>query len=107
MPALTVIVPCKNESTNIVACVEPLLAIADEVIVADSGSHDDTIKLARGLGCRIIEREYVHSGDFKNWAIPQATHEWVLLIDADERVTPELAKEVEASLQQDLSLIHI
>ena len=101
MPALTVIIPCKNEAKNIVACVEPLLGIANEVIVADSGSDDETIELARGLGCRVIEREYVHSGDFKNWAIPQAKHEWVLLVDADERVTPDLANEVKASLQQD------
>jgi len=100
MPALSVIIPCKNEAKNIAACVNPLLSIADEVIVADSGSSDATIDLARELGCRVIEREYVHSGDFKNWAIPQAKNNWVLLVDADERVTPELAQEVKAALQQ-------
>jgi len=48
--------------------------------------------------CRIIEREYVTPADFKNWAIPQALHDWVLVIDADERVTPELASEINESL---------
>lgn len=42
-------------------------------------------------GCRIIEREYVNSADFKNWAIPQARHEWVLVVDFDARVTPARA----------------
>ncbi len=40
-------------------------------------------------GCRIVKREYINSGNFKNWAIPQATHPWVLIVDSDERVTPE------------------
>jgi glycosyltransferase involved in cell wall biosynthesis len=62
--------------------------------VADSGSTDGTLEIARELGCRIIGREYHTSGDFKNWAIPQAAHEWVLILDADERVTPELAAEI-------------
>ena len=44
--------------------------------------------------CRVIEREYINSADFKNWAIPQARHEWVLVVDADERVTAELAAEI-------------
>lgn len=69
-------------------------AVADEVLVADSGSTDGTIEIARQLGCRIIEREYVCSADFKNWAIPQASNPWVLVVDSDERMTPELASEI-------------
>ncbi len=97
---LTVIIPCKNEQHNIVACVESVRGIADEILLADSGSQDDTLSIARSLGVhRIIEREYVHSGDFKNWAIPQAAYPWVLIVDADERVTPELAAEIRQTLQ--------
>ena len=66
--------------------------VADEVLVADSGSTDGTLEIARELGCRIIEREYRTSGDFKNWAIPQAAHEWVLILDSDERVTPRAGR---------------
>jgi glycosyltransferase involved in cell wall biosynthesis len=91
---LTVIIPCKNEREQIDACIKSARQVADEVLLADSGSKDGTIEIARQLGCRIIEREYRTSGDFKNWAIPQAAHEWVLILDADERVTPELAAEI-------------
>jgi glycosyltransferase involved in cell wall biosynthesis len=98
---LTVIVPCKNERMNIRPCIAGFRDIADEILIADSGSTDGTLEIVRSLGgCRIIEREYRTSGDFKNWAIPQATHEWILLIDADERVTPELAQEIRSLLAQ-------
>jgi glycosyltransferase involved in cell wall biosynthesis len=75
--------------------VDSIRALADEVIVADSGSTDGTLDIVRSLGgCRIIEREYVDYGNFNNWAIPQATHDWVLVVDADERVTGPLADEI-------------
>ena len=91
---LTVIIPCKNERHNLRACVDSVRNIAAEILVADSGSTDGTLALAGELGCRVIEREYLDSGNFKNWAIPQAAKEWVLIVDADERVTPELAAEI-------------
>jgi glycosyltransferase involved in cell wall biosynthesis len=98
MPRLTVIIPCKNERPNIHACIASVREIADEIILADSGSTDGSIEIARRLGCRIIQREYVNSADFKNWAIPQATHKWVLIVDADERISPPLAQEIRATL---------
>lgn len=102
MPKLTVIIPCKNERLNIRPCIESVRAIADEVLVADSGSTDGTLEIVRSMGgCRIVEREYVHSGDFKNWVIPQAAHPWVLILDADERVTPELAAEIKQVLAKE------
>ena len=98
---LTVIVPCKNEQLNIRACIESFYEIADEVIVADSGSTDATIDIARQFErVRVIEREYRTSGDFKNWAIPQAKHQWVLIVDADERIKPELAGEIQIELSR-------
>jgi glycosyltransferase involved in cell wall biosynthesis len=92
---LTVIIPCKNERKNIRPCIASVKLVADEVIVADSGSTDGTLDIVREIGgCRIIEREYINSGNFKNWAIPQAAHPWVLIVDADERVTVPLAVEI-------------
>ncbi|MCA9104298.1 MAG: glycosyltransferase family 2 protein [Pirellulaceae bacterium] len=96
---LTVLIPCKDERLNIRPCIESAMTIADEVLVADSGSTDGTLEIVRSLGCRVIEREYRTSGDFKNWAIPQASHEWVLLIDADERVPEKLAGEIKQLLR--------
>ena len=96
--SLTVIIPCKNERLNIRACIESVRAVADEILVADSGSNDGTVELVHSLGCRIIEREYIHSGNFKNWAIPQAQHSWVLIVDADERVSVSLVTEIRRKL---------
>ena len=99
MQKLTVIIPCKDERLNIRPCIESARLVADEILVADSGSTDGTLDIVQDLGgCRVIEREYVHSGDFKNWAIPQATHSWVLILDADERITTELAAEIKGHL---------
>jgi glycosyltransferase involved in cell wall biosynthesis len=99
MPKLTVLIPCKDEIQHIRACIDSVRPIADEILVADSGSTDGTLDVVHSLGgCRVIEREYVNSADFKNWAIPQARHQWVMVVDADERVTPALAGEIERLL---------
>jgi glycosyltransferase involved in cell wall biosynthesis len=96
---LTVIIPCKDEVRNVGPCVASVQELADEILVADSGSTDGTLELVRELGkCRIIQREYRWSGDFKNWAIPQATYPWVLLLDADERIPMALAMEIRTEL---------
>ncbi len=95
MPELTALITCKNERLDIRTCVQSVRDLADEILIADSGSTDGTLEIIREIGgCRLIEREYIRAGNFKNWAIPQATHEWVLLLDADERVTPDLAQEI-------------
>lgn len=91
---LTVLIPCKDEIRNIDNCIASASLVADEVLIADSGSTDGTLDRARQLADRVIEREYVNSGDFKNWAIPQCAHPWVFILDADERITPELADEI-------------
>lgn len=98
---ITVLIPCKNERLNIRSCIESVLDLADEVLVADSLSTDDTVEIASGMeGCRIIQREHIGYADFKNWAIPQASHEWVLILDADERMTEELAEEIRQVLNE-------
>jgi glycosyltransferase involved in cell wall biosynthesis len=100
---LTVLIPAKNERLNIRPCIESARGIADEILVADSGSTDGTLEIISRIGgCRIIERELIDFSDFKNWAIPQATHLWVLILDADERITPELAAEIRAVLANPL-----
>lgn len=95
---ITVVIPCKNESEQLAACIGSAQHLADEVLVADSGSTDGSLEIALALGARVIEREYRTYGDFQNWAIPQATHPWVLVVDSDERVTPALAAEIRAVL---------
>lgn len=93
MTKLTSIIPTGNEQNNIVEAIQSV-RFSDEIMVVDSFSTDDTVKLARPLVDTILQRGYGHSASQKNWAIPQAKHEWILLLDADERVTSELQKEV-------------
>ncbi len=96
---LSALIPCKNEENNIRACLESVRRLADEIVVADSGSTDGTLDIVRRIGgCRVICREYCNPASFKNWAIPQCTHPWVLILDADERVTEQLAEEIRRAL---------
>ena len=93
MEKLTAIIPTGNEEHNIVAAIKSV-DFADEIMVVDSFSKDATVQLATPLADTILQREYENSASQKNWAIPQAKHKWILLLDADERVTSELKKEV-------------
>jgi glycosyltransferase involved in cell wall biosynthesis len=96
---LTVLIPCKDERRNIRDCIDSVRSIADEILVADSGSTDGTLEIVQRMpDVRVIEREYIDDASFKKWSIPQATHNWVLAIDADERVSPELAEDIERVL---------
>ena len=104
---LSVIIPCLDVANHIRACVESANRVADEVLIADSGSTDGTLELARTLpNCRVIEGPWLGYAQFKNWALPQAKHEWVLFVDSDERVTPELAVEVRESIAKAPADVH-
>ena len=98
---LTAIVPTLNEERNIAACLAAL-AFADEILVVDSGSTDRTREIAAATpGVRVLEHEYLGNGPQCNWAMDRAAHPWVLIVDADERVPAELAREIEGVLARD------
>lgn len=90
---LTVVIPTLNEAPNIAACVASA-AFADEVIVADGGSSDGTVEAARAAGATVLERTGPTIAAQRNAAIATARNPWVLAVDADERVSPELAAEL-------------
>lgn len=92
---LSVIIITKNESRNIRRCLESV-SWADEIIVVDSGSEDDTLSICRQFDCRIEGSDWSGFGPQKNKALKLATSEWVLSIDADEEVSPALRREIEA-----------
>lgn len=95
---LSVIIITRNEAANIEACIQSV-AFADEVIVLDSGSMDDTVERARRCGARVeISSDWPGFGPQKNRALALASGTWVLSLDADERVTPALAAEIQAVL---------
>ena len=98
MTKLTAIIPTGNEIHNIEAVIASV-NFADEILVVDSFSTDGTFEKAQELTTNVIRREYEYSASQKNWAIPQAKHEWILLVDADERVTPQLKEEILETLK--------
>ena len=99
MPRLTAIIITKNEAANIGACLDSV-AFCDERIVVDCGSDDDTISIAKSKGAHVTEHAWQGFGPQKNFALSLATGEWVLSIDADERVTPELAVAIKKSVNE-------
>lgn len=93
MEKISAIIPTFNEEDNIADAIKSV-DWADEILVVDSFSTDHTIKYAKMNNARVIQREYEHSASQKNWAIPQASHNWIFLLDADERCTEELRNEI-------------
>lgn len=89
----------KNEGDRIAACIEAVQPIADEVVVVDSGSTDDTVAIAEGLGARVFHRDWDGYGPQKRFAETCASNDWILNIDADEIVTPEFRGEIAALMQ--------
>jgi len=101
MEKITVIIPVFNEEKNIRSCIEGV-KWADEILIADSFSTDRTLEIARSYpNVKIIQRQYHYSTSQKNWAIPQAKYEWILIVDSDERVTEKLACEIKSIVRKD------
>lgn len=97
---LSAVVLAVNEARHIERCLSSITDIAHEVVVVDSGSSDGTLELARSLGARTVSHPFVnHSAQF-NWALTQLPPDtdWVLRIDADEYLTPELVAEIASKL---------
>ena len=96
--SLSVILITKNEEANLKDCLESV-SFADEIIVVDSQSSDKTQEIARSFGAKLeITSDWPGFGPQKNRALNLATQDWVLSIDADERVTPELKQEILATM---------
>jgi glycosyltransferase involved in cell wall biosynthesis len=90
---ISCLVVCFNEQECIEDCLESV-RWCDEIVVVDSFSQDRTVEICRTYADRVIQREWKGFVDQKAFALEQATHEWVLNVDADERVTPELREEI-------------
>ncbi|MFI8377990.1 glycosyltransferase [Leeuwenhoekiella sp. NPDC079379] len=95
---LSVLIPTFNEEANLEQALQSV-DFADEIIIVDSFSTDKTLEIAKRYSATILQRNYENSASQKNWAIPQATHKWILIIDADERITPSLKDEILITLQ--------
>lgn len=98
MPKVSVITLAYNEEHNIAECLASV-RWADEIIVVDSGSTDRTVELARRFTDRVLTVEWKGYGATKNIALQHATGDWILWLDADERVPEELAREMQEAIR--------
>src|SRR5688572_22243985 len=90
---VTVTIITLNEAHHIAAAIDSA-AWADEILVVDSGSTDDTVAIAASQGVRVMNRTWPGYVDQKNYAASVASHDWIFSLDADERITPALADEI-------------
>ena len=99
--AISAIVTTYNEEANIAACLDSL-SWCDEILVVDSFSEDRTSDIVRSHArAQLVQRRYVGAAFQKNWAIERTAHDWILILDADERCTAELRAEIEGLLATD------
>jgi len=87
------------------ACLESL-GFADEIVVVDSASADATVEIAQRRGARVVQKEWLGFGRQKQFAVDQARNDWVLCLDADERISPELAASIQAALAAPVSPVY-
>jgi len=94
---LSVVVLTFNEEANIEACLYSVVGWAQEVFVVDSFSTDSTLEISASLGAKVYQHEWKHIADQRNWALSNLPldKEWVLFVDADERLSPEVREEIE------------
>lgn len=95
---LTACIITLNEAERLGPCLSSL-QFADEILVIDSGSTDETVEIAKSHGAKVIQQPWLGFGPQKQFAVDQATHDWVLCLDADERVTPGLRQDIQDALQ--------
>jgi glycosyltransferase involved in cell wall biosynthesis len=94
---LSAVIITLNCAEQLSACLDSL-DFADELVLLDSGSTDGTLERARGRGARVIHQDWLGFGPQKQFAVEQASHDWVLCVDSDERVSPQLRASIEAAL---------
>jgi glycosyltransferase involved in cell wall biosynthesis len=93
----------KNEETNIERCLRAIRWV-DEIVVVDSGSTDRTVEVCKTYDCKVVSTDWRGYGPNKRLAVSSTSHDWVLAVDADEEVTPELAEEIQDVLSRDQTL---
>ena len=94
---LTLVVITHNEAENIARCLDSVTFAAEKVVV-DSGSDDDTVAIAQAHGARVVHQDWLGFGPQRNFATTQCAHDWILALDADEFLSPELAAEIQRRL---------
>jgi glycosyltransferase involved in cell wall biosynthesis len=102
---LSAVLITRNAASVLEPCLQSL-AFVEEIVVIDSASSDSTAEVAKRYGARVVQKEWLGYGRQKQFAVEQAKHDWVLCIDADEQVSPELAANIQAALAQPVAPVY-
>lgn len=97
MISLSVVIIAKNEERDIGRCLESVTPVADDIVVVDSGSTDRTLEICHAHDARVVHHDFAGHVEQKNWALTQARFPHVLSLDADEALSPELARSIAAA----------
>ena len=92
MPSISVVIITLNEEKNIRRCLESVQGVADEIIIVDSSSTDQTVSICKEFGAKVFEKEWMGYGAKKNFGNQNASHPYILSLDADEALSPVLNK---------------
>lgn len=103
---VSVVLIAHNAAGQLPACFASV-AFADEIVVVDADSSDDTVRVAERLGARVLARQWLGFGRQKQFAVDQAKNDWVLCLDADERVSPELALSIRRALEAPAAPVYL
>jgi glycosyltransferase involved in cell wall biosynthesis len=103
--ALSAVIITENAAAKLEGCLASL-AFCDEIVVVDSGSTDRTLEIARSFNARVLEKEWLGFGRQKQFAVDQARNDWVLCVDADEFVSPQLASSITKALSDPVAPVY-
>ena len=98
MVNISVLIIAKNDGDVIGECIKSIKDLADEIIVVDGGSEDNTIEISEKLGAKVVKNPFKDFSDQRNLALSLAKNDWVFYIDSDERATPEFTKNLKLKL---------
>lgn len=99
---ISAVIIAHNESKNIRQCIESVRDLADEILIVDSFSTDNTCEIAREMGARVVRHAFLGHIEQKNWAKEQALYDWVLSLDADECLSSELQGNLQKAIKNGL-----
>ncbi|WP_269531528.1 glycosyltransferase family 2 protein [Chitinimonas sp. BJYL2] len=99
MQPLSLVLITHNAASQLPACLTSARDLANDIVVVDSGSNDETVTIAQAAGARVTHQPFLGFGPQKRLAVSLAQHDWVLCLDADERLTPELVASIRHTLQ--------
>ena len=95
---ISVLIITKNDGNVIGECIKSVKDLADEIIVVDGGSQDNTIEISEKLGAKVVKNTFKNFSDQRNLAKEVAKSDWIFYIDSDERATPEFIKDVRSRI---------